>query len=198
MRPAVANMKRMSKYKLKAYQQGLIRPFLYLVSMSPKRRAALAELMGLHLTRVTWYLSRDAHRETWYVIKGGRKSLQARSNSSSRTINPLSHGSNWYMILVSCAKRVKNSQRKFIPKDVRALLKGKEKSYSCTIACCQNPKNPTLLALEEIVLLIFFSLTDADVNEEQQKEIHNKNWRLYLSLIIQGIQFILTQEEVYN
>ena len=94
------------------------------------------------------------------------------ANNLIGKVVPMSHGSNWYMILYSCAHRVKTAQRDYIPKDVRQLLKGKEKGYAATIACCQNPQNPTLTQLEEIVLLIFFSLTDADVvsTKEQKKK----------------------------
>ena len=103
--PAKANMSKTSKYKTKAMKYGLIRPFLYLVSMSPKRRAALADLVGLQLVNVGWYTTFDCHREAWKILQGGRKSVQARSDSTTRKINPLSNKSNWYMILYACGKR---------------------------------------------------------------------------------------------
>ena len=72
---------------------------------------------------------------------------------------------------------VKTAQKKYIPKNIRNLLKGKEKSYTATIRACQNPRNPTLLELEEIILLLFFSLTDADLDVEEERDSTKKSPR---------------------
>merc|ERR1712224_987505 len=66
---AVENMKKDSQFRQKAMRRGLIRPFLLLVSMSPKRRAAMAYLMGITLMNQIWYREFDPHHEKLLLRK---------------------------------------------------------------------------------------------------------------------------------
>lgn len=78
--PAVELMKLNSKYKIKAFRAGMIRPFLLFASMSPQRRAALASLMGMSLVGKYWYLLLDPHKEAWQMTKH----LQKKANGIFR------------------------------------------------------------------------------------------------------------------
>lgn len=84
IQPVIDNLDKISKYKCKAMKKGLIRPFLYLVSMSPKRRAAFAYSMGIYLCDKYWYNEFDSHRESWCILKTKKIGLQARSESARR------------------------------------------------------------------------------------------------------------------
>merc|ERR1712137_729439 len=170
---AVDNMKKDSKYKQKAFQRGCIRPFLYLVSMSPKRRAAMCHLTGLKLITKGWYTQFDPHHEAWYIIASHGKGIQSRGNSSTRSIIPFKHGSNWYMILHSCAEKVKKSQGKNIDPRVKDMTKGKGKSYRDSIRACKDPKDPTVPSYEELVMLMFSDLVDPKNALEISKDAEN-------------------------
>merc|ERR1712137_1208657 len=173
--PAVENMKKESKHKSKALKEGLIRPFLYLVSMGPRRRAALADMMGISLVGLAWYTTFDCHREAWHILTCTGKGVRNRSNSSARTVNPLAKNSNWWMVLYGCGAKVKKTQKKYIPKDVKRMLRKKNKGYSATIKSCVERNNDAIRELEEIVHLLFFSLTDGDLSAEKMNAAAQDN-----------------------
>ena len=165
-RPALEEMKRCSKFSKRAMKAGLVRPFLLLVSMSPKRRAAVSHLMGASLAEMWWYREFDSHHEAWHILTYHLKGLQPRSSSVLRKTNPLAHSSDWWMILFSCGHKVESSQTNYIPKDVKRLLKHKKKRFGTSIHQCQDPHNLEMMQLEETIHLLFLSLTDPDVSDQ--------------------------------
>jgi len=162
--------KKDSKYKQKAFERGCIRPFLYLVSMSPKRRAAMGQLVGLNLISKSWYMQFDPHREAWYIIASHRKGMQARGNSSTRIIMPFKHSCNWYMILHSCAEKVKRNQGKYIDSQIIDMTNGKEMSYQDSLRACKDPNDNTVSSYEELVMLMFSDLVEPRDVMEISKE----------------------------
>ena len=157
---AIENLKRESKYRKKAFDRGVIRPFLLLVSMSPKRRAAMCHLTGLDMIGKGWYTNFDAHHEAWYIIASHGKGIQSRGNSSSRTMIPFKHNSNWYMILHACARKVRKTQGKYIDDKIARMLQGTKKTYRGSIAACKNSHDPTVASFEEKVMLMFSDLVE--------------------------------------
>jgi hypothetical protein len=170
---AVENMKKESKYKKKAFDRGCIRPFLLLVSMSPKRRAAMCHLTGMEMIAKSWYTQFDSHHEAWYIIASHGKGIQSRGNSSSRTMIPFKHSSNWYMILHSCATKVKKTQGKFIDERISDMTRGTRKNYKQSIRHCKDSGDPTLPSFEEKVMLMFFDLVGTKDTLEVSKEAQN-------------------------
>ena len=78
-----SEMQRNSHYKKKAFQAGMIRPFLMFVSMTPKRRSAISALLGVSIINQYWYLSFNSHKESWFIIKH----LQSKSNTLFSTLS---------------------------------------------------------------------------------------------------------------
>lgn len=73
------------------------------------------------------------------------------------------------MILCSCGNKILSEQSCYIEEEYLDLLDDKERSYSSCIDACKDPNNPTLCELEEIILLLLFSLTDkADLEHKQE------------------------------
>lgn len=64
------------------------------------------------------------------------------------------------MILCSCGQKIVFEQYDNLSKDHMMLLDDKERTFSCCIDACKDPNNPSLCELEEIILLLLFSLTD--------------------------------------
>jgi len=161
-------MRRTSKHRRKALKAGLIRPFLLLVSMSPRRRAALSVMMGASLADIWWYREFDSHREAWHILTYHLKGLQPRSDSILRKINPLAHASDWWMILASCGYKVKNTQSRYISSDVKKLLRNKKKSFHASIKRCREAHNQKMHVWEETIHLLLMSLTDPDIKDSAE------------------------------
>jgi len=160
----VSEMKRTSRWKRRAFEMGLIRPFLLLVSMSPRRRAAIAEYMGVSLVKVWWYREFDSHHEAWYLLTHKFKGIQPRSARIVRKVNPFAHANNWWMILYRVGKFISRSQSHYIPKEVRDMLKEEKRFFYSSIEACREPHNCDISRMEEILLLMFVSLTDCLVH----------------------------------
>merc|ERR1712137_1316456 len=82
---------------------------------------------------------------------------------------------NWWMVLYGCGAKVKKTQKKYIPKDVKRMLRKKNKGYSATIKSCVERNNDAIRELEEIVHLLFFSLTDGDLSAEKMNAAAQDN-----------------------
>jgi len=163
--PVIENLKKESEFRKKAFEKGLIRPFLLLVSMDPKRRAAMANMTGVSLVKKDWYTQFDPHHEAYYILTSHRKGVQSRSNSSSRSLIPFKHGSNWYMILEACASKVKKNQSKFVDENIAAQFRGKKRNFRNSVGPCKDPSDPMVRRFEELVMVLFFSLVET-------KDIH--------------------------
>jgi len=102
----VAEMQRCSQYKIKAYKLGMIRPFLLLVSMHPRRRIAWANSLGINLVkkhakdhgkRKTFG---DSHWEAHYILTAQRKGFIDRVSRTFREkLNPLARHLDWFQAL---------------------------------------------------------------------------------------------------
>jgi len=124
-------------------------------------------MMGISLVGLAWYTTFDCHREAWHILTATGKGVRNRSNSSARTVNPLARNSNWWMVLYGCGSKVKKTQKKYIPKDIKRMLRKKNKGFSASIKSCIERNDESIRELEEIVHLLFFSLTDGDLSEEK-------------------------------
>eukprot|EP00668_Euglena_longa_P046514 GGOE01062199.1.p1 GENE.GGOE01062199.1~~GGOE01062199.1.p1 ORF type:complete len:797 (+),score=65.00 GGOE01062199.1:131-2392(+) len=68
-----------SSYRRKAFAQGLIRPFLLLVTMDPALRLSCAHLLGW--SYATSDFCGDAHAEAWAILTRKRQGILARSQA---------------------------------------------------------------------------------------------------------------------
>ena len=154
------DMNRNSRYRQKAMDAGLIRPFVLLVSMAPRRRAAMAHLTGIDIYSQKWYLAFDPHREAWKILSKHRKGVQSRGTSTVRKTVPFVHSSNWYMILYACTKAVRKQQGKFLHETAQQMVKGKKKGFDDTIQACKDSGCSTVPSFEENVMMMFFDLVE--------------------------------------
>eukprot|EP00003_Mantamonas_plastica_P025460 TRINITY_DN4_c0_g1_i12.p1 TRINITY_DN4_c0_g1~~TRINITY_DN4_c0_g1_i12.p1 ORF type:complete len:660 (+),score=170.60 TRINITY_DN4_c0_g1_i12:2099-4078(+) len=100
-----------SKYRDYAMQEGVIRPFLYLVSMTPEERWKSAQTLGFTML-VSSNLG-DVHAEAWEIINKNGKGLQARTNKAYETLNPLTKNAAYYDILYRTADAIFKSTGEF-------------------------------------------------------------------------------------
>ena len=91
-----AQLERESSYRQRALEEGLIKPFLLLVSMHPEMRAAVAYKLDLQLIKKDF--SGDTHAEADYIIFHKKKGIRKRSNAISENVG-ISQEANWYQIL---------------------------------------------------------------------------------------------------
>jgi hypothetical protein len=86
---------------LRAFDQGVRRPFDLLISMPSPLRARVAAILDVTLDRE----SKDPREEAWRILNANLKGLQARSHRPDRTFLPL-RNHNWWEILLSTASRL--------------------------------------------------------------------------------------------
>jgi hypothetical protein len=82
-----------SPFKEKAFNEGMIRPFLILVAMRPAKRNRVSNELGWSC--IPSPLFGDAHAESWEIINSNSLGLQARLNSIVEKMNPLSRNVSW-------------------------------------------------------------------------------------------------------
>lgn len=131
---------RYTEYKQKAFDCGMIRPFLLLVSMHPRIRYLVADLMGIDLSKakVSDKWRGDSHGESWHIISKSRYGIRSISDHAIETINPLCHESTWYHCLYrSMIETAKVDKSRF-----------KKKGHTESLALCKNSEDETILALE--------------------------------------------------
>jgi len=165
-------LKRDSTYKQKAFDAGLIRPFLLLVSMHPIRRAGVAKMINFDYVRESWF--GDAHHEAWYILSGA-KGIQGRASEAfSRKLNPLRENCNWYEIVYRVAYKafVHRTKKVIKNKDVsqasRKEIKDQEKSWHKSIHLCMDPDDRTTSNLEELFLRMLLEYLKQNLPEEGQ------------------------------
>eukprot|EP01103_Thecamoeba_quadrilineata_P018339 TRINITY_DN692_c0_g1_i1.p1 TRINITY_DN692_c0_g1~~TRINITY_DN692_c0_g1_i1.p1 ORF type:complete len:738 (-),score=94.72 TRINITY_DN692_c0_g1_i1:103-2190(-) len=90
-----ANLIRESPEKQIALTKGMIRPFLYLVSMHPAARNALATTLGLYLLKKSFY--GDPHLEADYIINHSTRGILFRG--SQRMESMRKKNTSWYKII---------------------------------------------------------------------------------------------------
>lgn len=151
-RLGIAEMRRASAFKNKAFRKGVIRPFLLLVSMYPARRLAWSYMLGLNMTRDPRL--EDSHWTAWRILTHPRKGVVSRASRTYREqLNPFSRKMDWYQIMyrVLCVLSPNKEERK----DLRASHLDKDASKAETHGTV--PAENTRY-LEEAFAVRFYSL----------------------------------------
>lgn len=130
-----AQLGRSSEAKSAALAAGMIRPFLYLVSMDPVMRNQVASALGWSLYAQDYF--GDPHAEAWDIIHASSKGIQARTNESWETLNPIASNCNWYETLYRTAK------------EVFKTVEREKKSFSASIHACRSSSDRTLPRFED-------------------------------------------------
>eukprot|EP01114_Cavostelium_apophysatum_P023800 TRINITY_DN9080_c0_g1_i1.p1 TRINITY_DN9080_c0_g1~~TRINITY_DN9080_c0_g1_i1.p1 ORF type:complete len:631 (-),score=120.24 TRINITY_DN9080_c0_g1_i1:17-1909(-) len=128
-----------SVHKARAYELGMIRPFLFLVSMAPDDRLQVAIDLGFTYAGQVMY--GDPHQEAIEIIVKDRSGLQARANAVWESANPLAQNVNWYEVLYRTSDKL---FKKSLSKDL---------SYIRSIEICKEPWNAVLAELEDELIL---------------------------------------------
>ena len=92
------NMRKQSEYREKAYQEGMLRPFLLLVSMPPSFRLKIANSIGLSCLVCEDFFG-DPHHESWHILNSHFYGVQARTHSATKKIFKNTFNHCWYEIL---------------------------------------------------------------------------------------------------
>jgi hypothetical protein len=128
-RLGIAEMRRASALKNKAFRKGLIRPFLLLVSMHPARRLAWSYMLGLNLARDQRL--EDSHWTTWRILTHPRKGIVSRASRTYREqLNPFSRKMDWYQIVYRVLCVLSRDRAEL--KDLRAARLDKDASKAET------------------------------------------------------------------
>ena len=159
---AIKEMSRESSFKSKAYTIGIIRPFLWLVSMHPMSRYCIAKTMNIKLEK--YDLFGDSHFESWQIIAGHhKKSLQALVGKRE------SEAGNWFGLLYHVMKcAMGNSSR--ISEDTKIVIKESKPLKVDGLSRCYCRGEPSTLRIEEAYLNGLY-----EVMESIRKEHHQDN-----------------------
>ena len=129
-------LERNSRFRSKALEAGMIRPFLYLVSMDPFMRQQTATQLGWSIFTQDYF--GDPHAEAWDIINSNIKGIQARTNNAPETLIPIANNCNWYETLYRTGKKAFHE------------IDGFEKlSFSKSIAICKQSSDKTLSKFED-------------------------------------------------
>lgn len=131
----LAQLRRSSAESRAANEAGMIRPFLFLVSMDPVMRNQVASQLGWSLYTKEYF--GDPHREAWDIIHADGKGIQARTNRSLETLNLLGNNCNWYETLYRSGKE---AFRKVGPEKRR---------FAKSIEACRDSSDTTLSRFED-------------------------------------------------
>jgi len=170
---SIIEMQRNSKEKEQLYQAGLIRPFLFLVSMHPLTRYSLAKTMKIRLEKYEKF--GDSHFEAWQILYGHEsKGLQGLVNRKGQKRG------NWFSILshvltecMDTSSRISGCSRKII-----SQAKEIQKKFGYKISLDKN--DSSMKALEESYLICLYEVMQS-IRAEHQLEIPAE-WRYTLDL----------------
>eukprot|EP01135_Chromosphaera_perkinsii_P012337 Nk52_evm5s2640 gene=Nk52_evmTU5s2640 len=90
-----SEMSRPSEEKDNAMKEGMIRPFLLLVSMHPGGRVAVANSLNIDL--ITWEHWGDSHKEAWYIMTKTKAGMRGNATGVVSTVTR--KGCDWYSLL---------------------------------------------------------------------------------------------------
>jgi len=93
----VAELKRDSRWRRRAVEQGMLRPFLLLVSMSPSVRLQVASLLGWAYVTEPYF--GDPHEEAGHILFDSIQGLQTRVYTPLERVNPASEFASWRDII---------------------------------------------------------------------------------------------------
>lgn len=150
-------LSRQSEERKEALAAGMIRPFLYLASMDFASRNQIAQSLGWTLFNQD-YLG-DPHKEAWDIINASAKGIQARTNESWETVNPIADNCNWYETLFR------------VSTEVFKKCKFDDLGYSNSIAACRSSTDTKLQVFEEWYLEKMAQLQEKAMTEARIAEI---------------------------
>ena len=156
-------LSRDSKEKSEAYKKGMIRPFLYLVSMHPIMRVQIADLLGIKLFEGK-HATTDPHSQALLILDKHRKGLGSINDKTHETANPISKKSNWYQCLYRGAKEIRT------PDDKNKMGDGK-KSTRGALSNCKDPDDE---GMNEIELDFLQGARDIHLEEMNKMEGETK------------------------
>jgi len=161
-------LKRSSNYRDRALREGLIRPFLSLVSMHPNSRAQVGWSLGILLSTKD-KVALDAHAEAHILIFDANRGIQSRAMGATETISGVltKKHVDWYGIL----HRVMRNQ---VPQEKWVELPPSTLESSIT------PGDEDMIRLES--LLVNFYL---DQNISNASDIAKQNFEM----LMQGPEF---------
>eukprot|EP01100_Stratorugosa_tubuloviscum_P013305 TRINITY_DN659_c0_g1_i8.p1 TRINITY_DN659_c0_g1~~TRINITY_DN659_c0_g1_i8.p1 ORF type:complete len:321 (-),score=126.54 TRINITY_DN659_c0_g1_i8:170-1132(-) len=129
-----------SEYRQQAFIAGMIRPFLFLVSMPPHSRFEVSKLLNISLTSAEY--SGSPEKESWKIISDDKRGLQSRIDGILDSLLSERPVSNWY----ECLQRT----FKFCFKDTACPFPSME--YMDSMKLCQTSKTQIFLQFELIFL----------------------------------------------
>eukprot|EP00012_Vannella_robusta_P014454 CAMPEP_0206210250 /NCGR_PEP_ID=MMETSP0166-20121206/17429_1 /ASSEMBLY_ACC=CAM_ASM_000260 /TAXON_ID=95228 /ORGANISM="Vannella robusta, Strain DIVA3 518/3/11/1/6" /LENGTH=767 /DNA_ID=CAMNT_0053631875 /DNA_START=1118 /DNA_END=3418 /DNA_ORIENTATION=- len=161
---AVDELTRDSEFKQKAWNKGLIKPFLLLVSLHPEKRICWAKSLNINLLSMKNY--GDPHAEAYKVLTMDRKGLQARANHAfADTLNPLGQNCNWYQILYRVCRKTLQCSSKV--DNMKCAYSETRKNFDESIGYCTKKEDQEICFLEELFLkgimqVMMFLLEESD------------------------------------
>lgn len=150
-------LSRRTEHYQSAMDAGVIRPFLYLVSMDPVMRNQVASQLGWSLYAQKYF--GDSHAEAWDILNADAKGIQARTNGAIETLTPFVRSCNWYEILYRTAK------------EVFKVVDREDLSFAKSIEQCQSSKSPKMAEFENWYTEKLAQLQSKQVAEANQIEI---------------------------
>ena len=134
------DLEKVSDFRASASKAGLLRPFLYLVSLPPVGRLQIA--INLGWTLVGTATMGDSHAESWDILN--KKDLGLRDRMSRMRDTLFRREVNWYSILLPlceelCVPAYMNWGEEFVSPKM---------TYAESLAECHKAQSPTINALE--------------------------------------------------
>ena len=165
MKEITRDLQRLSKEKQQAYERGMIRPFLLMVSMQSRDRNRIACLLGW-TTPQTRYFG-DAHAESWDIISRPMKGILACTSESWETLNPASASCNWYDSVHRCMSMGFGEGKQ--------MFKAK---WASTQEWCKMPNTPQVRALEDSFIQKMADMQRAQMTEKQRTAMRTARAKL--------------------
>lgn len=172
MENSIKEMNRFTTFKQLTFELGLIRPFLYLVSMHPLTRYSLAQTMKIKLEKYPEF--GDSHFESFFILAGHKKkSLQSRIGKLG------SKDGNWFNLLSIVMKSTMKTSKK-ISKQTKSIIKQSKYLKGDGLKLTYNIDDSSVKALEEAYLIGLFEIMET-IRKEHQIEIPEE-WAYTLDL----------------
>eukprot|EP01096_Ripella_sp_DP13-Kostka_P004768 TRINITY_DN1722_c0_g1_i1.p1 TRINITY_DN1722_c0_g1~~TRINITY_DN1722_c0_g1_i1.p1 ORF type:complete len:610 (+),score=276.65 TRINITY_DN1722_c0_g1_i1:702-2531(+) len=162
MAKAIEQLARDSSYKKRAFDKGLIRPFLFFVSMHPETRLRWAQSLGINLLNSRCF--GDPHREADKILTADFKGIQSRaSHAFSESARPFVPNANWYQILQRVTRFSVGSTEteKDEKKKKKEEVKGTRKTFKQSINDCKNPSSFGMIELENYFSDMYLEVVDS-------------------------------------
>merc|ERR1712137_230209 len=156
----VAELQRESVYREKANKEGVLRPFLLLVSMPPMLRNQISCQLGWSIFAEDYF--GDSHAEAYHILNDSRSGMQARANQSYERLNPLAHNCNWYDILIRVMQSAFHHDMK-------------HESYSISQPACQKAGSSLIQDAEVNFIVLLSRHLKAEIERNKEKQATKKH-----------------------